>query len=178
MALIVETGAGDPLAESFNTIAEVGDYATKFGLSWTGSDAEKEVAARQGTQYLEAKYGRSLSGTRQVIGQALSWPRSGAEDSEAEVYADGLGSTNVYVTQNTVPQPWKDAHSEMSIRARSEILIPDLANPGTVTSKSVTVGPISKSTTWDSGNSPIKYFRKVHLMVLRYLSSADSMVRA
>lgn len=177
MALIVEDGTGKVDAESFNSLAEILTYATKYGLTWPGSasSTDQEVAAREAAQYMEAVYGGQITGSRVSSTQALSWPRNYAEDAELE---PGGYTGTYYIPSNIVPVRWKEAHAELSVKALTEDLMPDLANPGSIKSKSVQVGPISKSVEYVGANSPIKWFRKVDLMVTRYLHDTAVLKRA
>lgn len=177
MALIVEDGTGLSNAESFNSLAEIVTYAGKFGLTWPGSanTAAQEAAARQATIYLEAVYGGQITGSRVSSTQALSWPRNYAEDSELE--PRGYPDT-YYFPSNVVPVRWKEAHAELSVKALTEDLMPDVSNPGSLRAKAISVGPISKSVTYAGANSPVKWYRKVDLMVTRFLEDGAVLKRA
>lgn len=175
MALIVEDGTAKVDAESFNTLAEIAAYATKYGLTWTVVTADGEVAAREAFQYMEAVYGGQITGSRQTSTQSASWPRNYAEDSELE---PGGYTGTYYVPSSTVPTRWKEAHAILSVKALTEDLIPDLANPGSIKSKSVQVGPISKSVEYAGANSPVKWFRLVDLLISRYLQDSAVLKRA
>src|SRR5574343_1067512 len=76
MALIVETGTAAADSESYASVADATAYATARGLTaWTGSDAVKESALRNATQYIDSTY--RFKGNRVAEHQALMWPRSG-----------------------------------------------------------------------------------------------------
>ena len=100
MALTVESGIGNPLADSFISLADSREFAAKYGITLPADDAAAEVALRQGCQYVELQQ-ECFSGSRLTTTQALSWPRTGATNSYGVEYADGdmpaqLGYAQVY----------------------------------------------------------------------------------
>lgn len=142
MAIIVEDGSGLSTAESYLSVADCGTYHTNRGnAAWTGADSAKEIALRKATQYLDAVYGRSFQGTRVTVTQALAFPRY-------DVEIDGF-----VLTSTTIPQKLKDATAELAVRALTEDLLADQDTPGSIESESVTVGPISTSTTYAGGRA-------------------------
>ena len=167
MALIVEDGTGKTNADSFVETADVDAYVLKFGLAFAGTTTEKEVACRQATRYLESVYSLRILGSRVSIDQSLSWPRVGVIDRDGFAFGSDL-----------VPQEWKDATCEMAVVARVETILPDLATPGDLNEKSVTVGPISVSKRWDSGQGQLKYYRRVDLLVKRFVIASSAVVRS
>lgn len=142
MSLIVEDGSGLSTAESYLSVADCGTYHTNRGnAAWTGTDPLKEIALRKATQYLDAVYGRSFQGARVTVTQALAFPRY-------DVELDGW-----VILSTTIPQRLKDATAELAVRALTEDLLADQDTPGSIESESVTVGPISTSTTYAGGRS-------------------------
>ena len=100
MALVVESGIGDPLADSFISLVDARLFAAKFGITLPADDTAAEVALRQGCQYVELQQ-KCFSGSRMTTTQALSWPRTGATNVYSFDYADGympkqLGFAQVY----------------------------------------------------------------------------------
>ena len=74
MALIVEDGTGKATAESYVSVADCGTYCTAHGLTaWTGTDAAKEVALRNATQYIDTNY--AFKAEKTYVDQALEFPR-------------------------------------------------------------------------------------------------------
>jgi hypothetical protein len=113
MALVVEDGTGKVDAESYVSIAEVNDYATKHGKSFPiagEAAAPAEAAARRATIWLDGVYGSGYPGRAASTTQALEWPRKGAT-FRCEPLAEDL-----------VPSPIKKACCEAAIR--------ELATPG------------------------------------------------
>lgn len=142
MALVVETGTGLANADSYNELADITTYnaAHQAIAAWTSaSDALKERAARQATQYLEATYQNRWRGTRKTEVQALAYPREG-------VWLDG-----VLLDEDVIPKKLRDAHSELAIRAVSGPLMPDVETPGALTMKRTKAGPVEIEKRWDAG---------------------------
>lgn len=79
MALTVGT-------DTYVTLADAETYATEHFIgddktTWDGaSDADKEAALRQATQYIDAKFHDRFVGFIQSTAQALEWPRASAVD--------------------------------------------------------------------------------------------------
>ncbi len=77
MALIVEDGTGLSTAESYISVADADTYIAAYkgaNTTWDGAtEADKEIAARQATQYLDGRFywkGQVSSST-----QVLDFPR-------------------------------------------------------------------------------------------------------
>lgn len=81
MAIEVEDGTGLADADSYISLADADTYATAYGLTtWTGTDAAKETALRQATEYLDTSF--DWIGELKTNTQALGWPRDDAEDRD------------------------------------------------------------------------------------------------
>lgn len=91
MSLIVEDGTGLSTAESYISVADADTYIAAYkgaDATWdAATDATKEVAARQATQYLDGFY--SWKGVTLTSTQALDWPRTGVYD-ERDVLIEGI----------------------------------------------------------------------------------------
>tara|TARA_Y100000310_G_scaffold344961_1_gene460802 strand:+ start:2551 stop:3063 length:513 start_codon:yes stop_codon:yes gene_type:complete len=153
MALIVEDGSGLATAQSYLSVADADTYHTAHSASttWSGAaEADKEKALRLATQYLDALYGTRWVGSRWSLAQALDWPRS-----YVVLY-------DIYtISTSTIPQDLKDACAELALKQIADTdLIPDLTNPGSVASESVSAGSVSTSTTYvGGGKSQLKRYR-------------------
>lgn len=113
MALIVEDGTGKADAESYVSIAEVNDYATKRGLGFViagDAAAAAEAAARRATAWLDGFYAMKFPGKPTSVAQALEWPRTCVQWRGQELGND------------VIPAPVKKACCEAAIR--------ELASPG------------------------------------------------
>lgn len=73
MALIIETGAGVPGAESYCSVAELTDFAAKHNVAVPAQDSSVETLLRSAADYLTTRpwKGTPASGT-----QLLAWPRT------------------------------------------------------------------------------------------------------
>ncbi|WP_312800329.1 DnaT-like ssDNA-binding protein [Pseudomonas sp.] len=74
--LIIESGAGDPDAESYATAAELVSYAAKFGVTIPAEEAAQEALLRRAAL---AMNGMKWKGRRTHEEQALAWPREGVQ---------------------------------------------------------------------------------------------------
>lgn len=107
MSVIIEDGSGVPNAESYISVGDMDDYASRYGITeWpTGSTTavttKKEIALRRAAQYVDNKYGPDFSGQRLSQKQGLLWPRSHA------FMADGSS-----IPENSVPACIKAAQCE------------------------------------------------------------------
>lgn len=91
MALIVEDGTGLSNAESYISVTDADTYIAAYrgaNATWDGASVtDKEVAARQATQYLDGT--ARWKGVKEFSTQALDWPRSFAYD-ENNIAFDGI----------------------------------------------------------------------------------------
>lgn len=119
MALAVEDGTGLAQADSYISVEQADLYMTSMGHeAWsTATQADKEKALRQATQYVDSRYRYKNQPLKSE--QSLEWPRVG------------------------LPWPIKrvlDATCELAIRALTASLYTDVAPTDAV--KSETVGPL------------------------------------
>lgn len=130
MALVTETGAGLPSAESYASVSDADAYWAVRGAptSWSSlTTAEKEAALRLGTEYLGQRYSGHWKGQRVTTVQALDWPRSGVVvDRIEQVYS-------------VIPVALQRATIELALKSRTASLFAD----ETAQVKSEAVGPIS-----------------------------------
>ena len=100
MALVVESGIGNPLADSFISLVDARVFAEKYGITLPADDTAAEVNLRQGCQYVVLQE-KCFNGSRLTTMQALPWPLTGATNVYGVEYADGdmpvqLGFAQVY----------------------------------------------------------------------------------
>ena len=170
MALVVEDGTGLSNADSYVAVATVTAYLTSMKsatelATWTGSSlANQERYCRVATQYLDSRYNGRLPGTKINASMSLLWPRRDVWD------LDGYE-----VDSESLPQKWKDACSELALRlAQGDTLLADVTEPGDIASESVTVGPISTSTTYVGGKSSVKRYPIVEKLLSSLLGSSST----
>ncbi|KKK58804.1 hypothetical protein LCGC14_3040730, partial [marine sediment metagenome] len=154
MALVVEDGTGLSTAESYISVTNATTYlaarrTTAQLATWTAADtAAKENALRLAAQWLDTRYKDEWASWRFSDDQALDFPRSG-------VVIDGVA----YETTE-IPQQLIDATAELGLKVTDgDVLFDDMADEGTVGSKSIRVGPISEATTYLGGSKGIKRYR-------------------
>lgn len=159
MALTVETGSGSATAESYCTVEYASTYHSNRGnAAWAAlsTDSIREQYLRKATDYMVAMYRNSWQGCRVDDDQALDWPRSGC-------VVDG-----VYVDDDIVPTPIKNACAELALKVASGDLYADQAR-GTV---SETVGPIS--VTYDINSPQRVRYSFVEAVIAPFLSATGS----
>lgn len=134
MAIIHEDGTIVSGAQSYVSMSYADDYHSKHGnTAWAAAtEPDREVALREGTSWIDARFKRLWQGWRVDKDQPLDFPR------QEVYYPDGwlVGST-------VIPRDLKDAVCEAALRALSGDLDPDLARGGRV--KSQSVGPLSRT---------------------------------
>jgi len=165
MALVVENGTGLANADSYLSVADADAYHTNHSnsVTWSGATtANKEKALRLATQHLDAKYETRWVGTRWSITQALNWPRSYVV--LYDIYS---------ISTTTIPQQLTDACAELALKQLSDTdLMPDLTNPGTISSESVSAGSVSTSTTYvGGGKSQLKRYRLVETLLRQLIKT-------
>lgn len=145
MALTVETGIGVPNADSWATMAEANDRATKYGNSlWVDGEVDvKEPAMRRGADYLIAVYGTRFPGkkTNPPDEQNLPWPRANVVDDDGNDVPDDLIPANLKAAQ--IEAAFLDFNNPGALQPTSASRV----------QKSVSVGPISVTYEDSVGNS-------------------------
>jgi hypothetical protein len=160
----LNSNPGDPAADSYFSLAEALTYFTGRGIAaWTGSDAILETAARRGTTYLENQYRERWVGIRATQPQSLAWPR--VDGSRGNQTTRGLGYAWTFplfdidgflLSDAVVPAQIKTAAMEAALLTLSGVVLePQLVRGGQIKSLSDTVGPISETTVWQDGASPL-----------------------
>ncbi len=94
MALIVETGAVIPDADSFTSLIDARALAVNYGLSLPTDDTEAEVVLRQGYLNLLQRE-RTLQGSRISAVQTGIYPRSNVLNNCFPVDSDVILSIQV-----------------------------------------------------------------------------------
>lgn len=139
MALIVEDGTGVPGADSYSAAATITAYwaarpQRPEAVAWAAAtDAVKDGAAREATQYLDAVFGNYYRGTRASYDQGRLWPRSDALDDAGEALPD-------------LPGEIVAATCELSGRAVTSPLLKDAENANGIRRKRAKGGPAETET--------------------------------
>lgn len=110
MALVVGT-------DSYVTLAEADAYwAARDNSTWSSaSDAAKEKALREATQFIDGKY--TFIGYMYDLSQSLAWPRAGAYVTSGNFEGRNIDAT-------TIPDQVKNACCELALEALSSRLDP------------------------------------------------------
>lgn len=126
MALIIETGAGIPGADSYADEVYAAAFLAAHGYR---PFVNAEQSLRRGTRYIELVFGRKWPGQRtKGREQGLSWPRKNVLDGDGNL-----------IPEDEVPNEVMAATVEAG-----RLVGPDGVLPATARlQKSITVGPIS-----------------------------------
>lgn len=151
MALTVEDGTGKTNAESYLSVSDADTYHSSFGnTSWSAlTTANKEMALRKATRYLDNRFRARWVGSRSNRDQALDWPRYGAIDLDGYL-----------IDYNMLPEDLKRATAEAALRSsQGTDLESDVTadNSGVVESSSFQAGPVSISETFSAKTSDTTY---------------------
>lgn len=161
MSLIVETGTGDPTAESYASVADADLYHVNRGnAAWAAATpGAKEQALRKATDYMQQAYGQRWAGVRATASQALDWPRYGED------------ANGVYFAGDSIPIDVVRACCELALRALSASLSPDVGPR--VLGK--TIGPISIQ--YAPGTRQSNAFPAVNGMLRSLLTGGDGQIK-
>lgn len=170
MALVVETGAGLPDAESYASVSDADAYQAARGVTlWTSlTTVEREEALRRATEMMVGLYRLRWAGYRMTDTQALDWPRYGVRRPDGP---GGLGGYEGQYQTDTVPMEVRNACCALAFKAAQGDLAPDLG-PQKIRTK---VGPIE--TEYAPGVGRTTFFRSVELMLAPLLKSSGNTVR-
>jgi len=163
MALVVEDGTGLSTAESYISIADADTYIAAYkgaDATWDGaSDSDKEIAARQATQYLDGVY--NWMGEIYRSEQALDWPRN-------YIYNDrGLMEVGI-------PTKLEQATAEvMFLIIGGTSISEDVTRSSQVTREKVDVIEVE----YEPGATQQPSFPKVNRLLADFVHSSGSIVR-
>ena len=173
--LVVEDGTGKTDANSYCTVAYADTYHATYTASsdWSGAtEANKIAALIKGTMYIDLKYGQRWKGYKargygDEDEQALDWPQIGNYDADGWPY-----------DEMTIPARIKQAACEAALRALlGDDLLGTVTATGSITSESVTVGPISESKSY-SGGKPYGYvYPKIDALVRPFIWDGGQVIR-
>lgn len=171
MSLTVEAGSGLSNADSYISVADADSYHALHGdpSTWSASStANKEAALRLATQYLDNRYGLRWHGRRINSSMSLDWPRYYVVDRD--------GWT---VAATTVPAGVASATAYVALKIREgDTLVPDVDPGGTSIAESVTVGPISVSSTYSGEPATAPYYPVVDQLLRDLIQSHGTVTRA
>lgn len=161
----VETGKGYTNSNALLTVAEADQIVENYGNSadWSAaSEGEKKNAIREATRYMNTAY--PWKGYKTYSDQALQWPRIECYDEDDN-----------YVDHETIPEKIKQACAYLALKViEGIILLEDVESTERISRISQTVGPISESIEYISGDTPGKEFQVADRLVSPYIEIIDS----
>lgn len=151
--LTVEDGTGLADANSYLSVADADAYHDGYGnpSEWSNATtAEKEEDLRKATRALDALNGGSWLGVRANEGQALDWPRVGAEDPDGFLFSS-----------TALPRQLEHATAIVALLYRQgEDPIADLTEDAPIHRiDQEVVGSVRESITYVGGRSSTKTYR-------------------
>lgn len=170
---VPEDGTGLANANSLVTIEYAQQYhAYRNNLAWgLLLVGERKAALIKATDYLGSIYRLRWKGTRVNGVQALDWPRAFVERDDYE-YQGLNGSTFIggffYFPSDEVPKEVKDACCELSLKASTAALAPDVERITTVEK----VGPLEVQ--YDKYGKPYTQYRQVENLLAPFLKTGAS----
>ena len=175
MAFVVEDGTGKSDANSYCTVEYADAYHADFTSSgdWSAaSEADKQAALINGTQYIDLAYGGRWKGYKakgygDEDEQALDWPQIGNYDEDGWPYDETI-----------IPVRIKQATCEAALRSlKGDDLLGTVTATEQVTSESVTVGPISESRSYAGSKSYGYVYPKIDRLVRPFLHDGGKVMR-
>ena len=176
MPLIVQDDSGTVSgANAYVDVAYVDAYFTlraKDDSVWVDYDEDvKDGAIISASSYMDNINIGLLRGRRLTEAQMTQFPRTGVVDY------DGYEVSGI-------PELWKMATAEYSLRAIIDSLAPDVQYDDSgipIKSKVEKIGPITEATVYQDGAfSPnvIRKYPEADMLIVQYLFSANNIVRA
>lgn len=149
--LTIEDGSIVANADSYNEIATVVTYATRYGFDFSGEALAQEQAILRAMIYIES-FEDYLHGVRVSADQELSWPRAYVPNK----------LNSAYIASDDIPNGVQNALSEAAI---AELLTPGVLT-ATVSHKNTNVKRTRKKA--DVLESEVEYFGAVSLDAKTY----------
>lgn len=174
MALVIEDGSIVAGADSWITVAEWEAYASSYGNTVTGTEAEKEVILRKAQRAISTRY--TFKGDRVSAAQTTCLPRYWG----TQIRGFTIGS-------DEIPQDFKDAQAEMawSIHEGADPfadVTASNASSGAVAGTRSKAGPVETETTYHTGGAAfsatsMNNYTAVKALLSPYLLSGSGQVR-
>lgn len=169
MALVIETGALVPGANSYVSAQDATAYLAARGMDAAWSDLDvsgQEALLARAADYMQAAYRNRWKGYRRTDTQSMDWPRQGVLVSDLPYGA--------LVQYNVIPNEVKAAQIELALRQMADTSAPLMAD----LSRGVSAERVgSIHVTYDTGSPQQVRFAQVDSLLMPYLLSVGSMVR-
>lgn len=162
MALTVT--AGSATADSYASLADLYAHAEGYGLTLTGTDAEKEAALRRAAIYMDNAY--VWRGIRAAQAQARAWPRADA----------GYDSDGYSIDGTTIPPRIIEAQCEIALALLAGTDPWAAQTTGAVARKRVKAGPVETETEY-LGSRVVAALPAVTALLRDYATGSPAGVR-
>ena len=171
MALTIETGAGVPGADSYQSVADILAYLQKFDPEgYTAFNAlasnTQEVAARNGAAFIDDRYRNRWKGQRSHENQGLAWPRAGVMDF------DGF-----CLDANVLPPNLLKAHAEATLRASEADLQPDVGVERGIVRERKKLDVLEKEVEYAGSKPTAIRYTKIDRLLADLIASGDTVER-
>ncbi len=157
---VVETGTGSTTANSYCSVATADTYHQDYGnpTAWvSATQTQKEDWLRQATRAVDLRWGGRYPGYSVTSTQALLWPMYGAVDK--------AGNS---IDSDTIPVQLQDAVAYLAGQlAAGESILPTAQTEADQSSRTVSVGGVSKSVTYRGARPAYAEFPAVDYMLER-----------
>jgi hypothetical protein len=170
----VETGTASSTSNSYASVSEADIYFTGLGRTTTwatdGSvtDAQKEIALRNGTQYLDDIKRGSWKGVSVDEDQSLAWPRYRVYDSEGWS-----------IDHESIPALLKQAAMEAAERNLAGVdLAPDESGDLNLTDELIKAGPITIDQSFAGSRISMPRFSVIERKLAGFVRNPRKLVRA
>lgn len=157
---------------SYITVAEAGNYWTaRNNTTWnSASNAEKEKALIEATQYLDGAYEFIGYHKMDETLYPLAWPRDAVDVQRGNF-------KGVHIDNDTVPQAIKDAQAELALEALSARLDPVLDRGGHIKKTKVDVIEVEYMD-WAVSNKTYNFVTKILKPYIKGGGTSKPLVRA
>lgn len=154
MPLVVEDGTGKLDAESYISFADAAQYHTDFGnQGWPTDQTRGEALLRRATAFIDGRWGARYKGIRLTVDQSLGWPRKYAFDDDGRV-----------MRPSVLPKDLLRLAAEIALLLVTDPDFDQAIQRG-LRNKSVKIGPIEESSSYDVNGTVVKRYP----VLLRYV---------
>lgn len=170
-----ETGSGSSTANSYLAVADADQYQENHGnpTAWTAStDAQKQHALREATQYADVKYALRWKGYKAGNTQALDWPRMDVRDNDGYL-----------LDSDALPESLKDFTAIMALKVREgdtlfEDSVPGGTAGGGIKNERVKVGSIEEEIEYTGGKASQKRYTLAERVISELVTDSSTAVRS
>ena len=161
----VEDGSGIDDANALVSVADADQIMENYGNSsdWSGaSQAEKEMAIREATRYLNFHY--VWDGYKVYEDQTCQWPRY-------EIYDED----DNYIDEDIVPERVKEACAYLALQSiLGDTLLEDHENESKVKKTKDVVGPLTEEREYVIGENPGKSYQIVDKLLSSFIINGEA----